>query len=271
VDKSLNAAIKIYFDMIKVYIATRMQYRANFVLVFFADVLFQVLRVLLVFIVLSRFNNLNGWGFYEILFMFGLWMMVQALASIFFRQAWDFEQLIISGKFDRYLVKPVNPLLQFFASRIEIGSIFEFIFGLIVFVIACQKNLIIWDVFKVLFLIITLISGLVIHIAISLIVIIPSFWIKKTTAFLDSVYIFNYEFVQYPITIYPKPIQIILSFIIPFAFVSYYPSTFFLSNKMNELPFTDICYFVVFIAIISFIFAYRFWCYGINKYTSSGS
>jgi ABC-2 type transport system permease protein len=257
--------------MIKVYIATRIQYKTNFVLMFFADVLFQVLRLLLIFIVLSRFNNLNGWSFNEILFLFSLWMMIQALASIFFRQAWDFEQLIISGKFDRYLVKPINPLLQFFASRIELGCIFEFIFGFVVFIIACQKNIIIWDIYKILFLVITLISGLVIHIAISLIVIIPSFWIKKTTALLDSVYIFNYEFVQYPITIYPKLVQAILSFVIPFAFVSYYPSTFFLSNKMNELPFPDICYFAVFVATIFFTIAYKFWCYGINKYTSSGS
>lgn len=74
-----------------------------------------------------------------------------------------------------------------------------------------------------------------------------------------------YTFAQYPIDIYNKFIKILITVILPFAFVSYYPTMDYLGIN------TYMTYLSPIIAIILWIVAVKLWNFALKKYRSTGN
>ena len=76
------------------------------------------------------------------------------------------------------------------------------------------------------------------------------------------------NYTDYPITIYGKGVQGILSFVIPYALTGYYPVAALLGK---EVPFPALSHISPLIAVIAAIGAWFFWNYGLRHYGSAGS
>lgn len=74
-----------------------------------------------------------------------------------------------------------------------------------------------------------------------------------------------YTFTEYPISIYNKFIRIIITVILPFAFVAYYPTMAYLGFN------TYMIYLSLVVAIILWIVAVKLWNLALNKYRSTGT
>jgi len=74
------------------------------------------------------------------------------------------------------------------------------------------------------------------------------------------------EFAFYPILIYPKFIGFILTWIIPYAFASFYPADYFLHKGFEHYSMLTPV-----IAIILWVIALRVWEFGLKNYSSTGS
>lgn len=75
------------------------------------------------------------------------------------------------------------------------------------------------------------------------------------------------DFAKYPITIYNNLIKSVITYIIPFAFTTFYPANYILTG---ENPFFSIGFTVV-ISIILMAIGVFLWNKGIKAYESSGS
>jgi ABC-2 type transport system permease protein len=124
---------------------------------------------------------------------------------------------------------------------------------------------------KILFLCVSILGAALIQSAGFLFTSIPSFWIIQNNSLRDILFHQLKGFVDYPISLYSKFIQVILTLVIPYAFLSFYPSQFFL-GKNDFLMFHPIFqYLTPILGIILFFLAYKFWLFGINHYKSTGS
>jgi ABC-2 type transport system permease protein len=74
-------------------------------------------------------------------------------------------------------------------------------------------------------------------------------------------------FGRYPLTIYNVFLQFLLSWIIPFAFASFYPTTHFLGRR----GFAPYFYLVPAVAVGFFLLAIFAWNKGVENYSSTGS
>ena len=80
--------------------------------------------------------------------------------------------------------------------------------------------------------------------------------------------IFNLiNFGRYPTPIFNKIIQFILSFVIPFAFVAFYPATHFFNRPGFEIW----CYGTPFMALACSGVAAYAWRFGVSRYDSTGN
>jgi ABC-2 type transport system permease protein len=75
---------------------------------------------------------------------------------------------------------------------------------------------------------------------------------------------------QYPVDMFGKVLRIIVTIVLPFAFMNYYPSLLFL-GKEDQVPWGFLTWYSPIVAVLLLFLAIRFWNFGIQRYQSSGS
>lgn len=74
------------------------------------------------------------------------------------------------------------------------------------------------------------------------------------------------EFSKYPTAIYGEGIQLLLTFILPFAFTSFYPSVFVLGMDNSPVYWGG----TLIATVVCLLITGLFWKYGLSKYQSAG-
>lgn len=258
---------KLYPRFVAQFMKSLMEYRLDFFMGLVGFFFLQTCGVIFITLVFSSIPQLNGWQFYEILFIYGFAQIPRGLDHIFTDNLWLLAGwLIAKGEMDKYLVRPLNPLFQALAERFQPDGLGEFLIGVVLVIYAGIQLSLELSAIQILLFITTVILGAIIISGIKLIFTSFSFWIKRSQSYLYTAYNFN-EFCYYPITIYSRGLQFVLTFIVPFAVTSYYPATYLLGkgNLFTALGLP---------LIIAFVFSgggYLLWLKGLKQYESAGS
>ncbi|MNR23971.1 hypothetical protein D3C85_1410250 [compost metagenome] len=139
-------------------------------------------------------------------------------------------------------------------------------------IVICFKNLhIAWSPINILFLVLVLLGGALIQGAAFLFTSVPAFWITNNTALIDLFMFDLKRFVQYPISAYSKFIQVLLTLILPYAFINFYPAQFFLGKNDFLMFHPWIQFLTPVLGVILFTCALMFFYKGIKYYNSTGS
>jgi len=265
--RKLKSIIRIYFIFISQYLKRLMEYRFDFISGLVGFFFIQLIGILFITVVFRQIPNINGWSFYELLFIYGFAQIPRGLDHLITDNLWFLSfRIVVQGEFDRYLLRPINPLFQLIAEVFQPDAFGELIVGTVLIIISVIKLGLSITPLSVLLFIIAVISGSVIYTSIKLIFSSVAFWIKDSRSIMWMVYSMS-DFAKYPVTIYSNSIQIFICFVIPFGFTAFFPAAYFV-NKMNVL------YAIGGTVLMSIIFAfisYMVWLKGITKYESAGS
>ncbi len=93
-----------------------------------------------------------------------------------------------------------------------------------------------------------------------------AFWLKDSSPLMTTAYDVA-DFAKYPVEIYSRPIRIVLMTILPFAFVAYIPSTFFLISANVWKTIGAECG----LAVLLWLFSYNVFKRGLTRYESAGN
>ena len=130
-------SIKLYFQLQKSYLKSISSYKADFFMgcfSFFANQVFSICSLLVIY----QFTySIEGWSFYQILLLQSFISLSLSITDMFSDNLWDFSGTIIQkGLFDKYLVRPVSPLLLVIMDRFQIDAIGGVLSSLIMLVIS---------------------------------------------------------------------------------------------------------------------------------------
>jgi ABC-2 type transport system permease protein len=261
----------VFIEMIKVNIQGRMEYRAEFLSMFAAQFLAYSFEFLMIWIMISKFKTIGAWRPFEVMFIYSINLFSYALAGTFFYSThYRLPGMIQNGDFDEVLLRPLNPFSYLMARNFNFGYISHIILSTVTMVICFVKLEISLTIVGCLFLIITLLAGTLIQSAMFIYVTVPSFWMIRSNSLRGFLGLFRY-YVQYPLSIYNKTTQVLLTLIVPYGFISFYPAQFFL-KKNDFMIFHPIFQFLSpVVGLIMFIGSYKLWSTGIKNYTSTGS
>jgi ABC-2 type transport system permease protein len=264
--------LKLFFKLFALNLKAQMEYRVDFIVSIFQILLLQLGSLGLIWIVLDRFHDLGGWTFGEVAFLVGLRLLSHGILILFFPDIrGGVNEYIVSGEFDRFLLKPANPLLLLVANSVLLNGFTDFSSGVVIVAVASTTLHLHWTVVKILSLVAVVLGALLIEVSVYLATSSVSFWILKLEALTDITFQFHEQFILYPINIYGKPIQALLTFVIPFAFVNYYPAIYFLDKSSAVLFYPAFAYATPVVGILTFAAAYLIWMRGLRAYGSTGS
>ena len=101
-----------YAQYWRINLLTIVEYRANFFMWFGFTIVYHATAIAALWVTLHQFPSMNGWDFRQMAFLYGLWMLGHAFHNTFFFTVGDVPTMIREGRFDRFLVRPLDPLFQ---------------------------------------------------------------------------------------------------------------------------------------------------------------
>lgn len=226
----------------------------------------------MIWVLIDRFKNIGGWGPYEVMLLYALNIITYSFAGfLLYHPSSRLPRLIANGDFDEVLTKPLNPSLYLISKEFNPGYVFHIALAVIVMTI-CFNNLgIVLTPLNFLFLIVIIMSGALIQGAAFIFTSVPSFWLIRNNSIRSILMYDMKEFIRYPISIYGKFLQILLTVFLPYAFINFYPAQYFL-GKNDFLMFHPVFqYLSPVVGIILFLVAYKFWTIALKHYQSTGS
>lgn len=248
------------------------QYRVNAVLASLAVFCREATGILVIYFTLLKFDVLNGWNMYELLFLYSLLFVTYGILIIFFTGLRDFWRIVRNGTFDRFILRPRGLLFQLiFANADWFAAVGHGGLGITLFIISAGRVGIVWNFQTVAYYIAAIIGGVLIQGAIFLFLATLNIYLLETGSIKELFYYNGRKFAGYPISIYHKGIQFFMIYIVPFAFVNYFPAQFLL-RKEDMMYYPDIyMYLTPVVGVVLYLLAYLFWRYSIRYYKSSGN
>ncbi len=264
--------LKLFFSYFSVTFRAATIYRSTY----FAGIVGQWLgygaTYATIYILTTKFTNLNGWKPHEVLLLYGLSVLSYSIAAtFFFNSASNLSSKIRTGEFDLTLTKPINPFVHEIFSGINSGYVSHITLSIAVIIYALANTSFCASAKSIVFLIVMVIGATLIQASALIASSVLSFFTLNENPVLDFL-LFNFkEFINYPITIYPKIVQILLTFILPFAYINYYPASFLLQKEAPEGFSQILIYLTPLVGVICFLLSISLWNWGLKHYKSSGS
>lgn len=258
--------LSLYWLFFTQRIKALMEYRANFIIGAASTIFVQASSILAIWVVMQKVPTLNGWTYDEVLLVYGLITLAKSINHMFADNLWTLgPSYIRSGGFDRFLVRPINPLFHLLADRFCHDGVGNFLVGIALIIKTSIDIPIFWTPARALALLVGVLSGGVIFIALNLLTCVTSFWIVDSVPVTRLVFD-NHLFAQYPLKMYPKAIGILLTWVIPYGLASFYPASYLLGRELGWMVWLA----PLFAALLLFL-AYRFWLFGLKHYNSTGT
>ncbi len=254
----------LYFSQ---YAKARLEYRADFFSSVAASFLGTAASFGFLLIVFSRVPAVKGWSFEEMVFLYGFSLIPLGLFNVLSWNLYQFaDRYLIEGRFDRVLLRPVSSVFQVLFEAFRLESLQETATGLFAVIWASRRLGLSFGPLDVALFTLWALCGAAIYLAIFIGLTATSFWIEDRIGISPPV--FNLmQFGRYPLTIYDAWVRFALSFVIPFAFASFYPTARFLSHPEFLREF----WAVPAVAAIAVSLALSLWKNGVARYHSTGS
>lgn len=258
--------LSLYYEFLKMNLKSSIEYRVDFFIGVVSSLVVQLSGFFFIWLIFENVSNLKGWSFYEMSLVYGFLVLSRAFNNMFFDNLWVLgTQYIRTGNFDNILLKPIYPLFHLVASKVKIDAIGNILLGVILLAKSIYELKMEWNVKTIIILFLTMFCGTLIFASINLITCSVSFWVVNSYHLVWATYSMN-ELALYPINIYNRFIEIILTWVIPYAFVSFYPA-----NLLIDKGYRFIAFFTPMVALTLMAISYSFWRVGMRNYTSTGS
>ena len=268
---TLREYLVLYWRLVGARARSQMQYKLSFALLTLTGIATVLTDFLVVVVLLGRIPHLAGWSLGEIALLFGASTISFRLAEMLASGFDIFHRQIVQGTFDRILTRPLGAFFQVFASELALRRLGPVAQGLLILLVAQQHLAIHWSPDKILVLVLAVLTGIVIFFSIFVMGAASAFWTIQAN---EAVNIFTnggFTMLSYPLDIYHNWLRRFVTFVLPLAFINYYPALYVLDRRDPlGLP-SWIGLLSPVAAVVFALLAWAVWSVGARHYQSTGS
>lgn len=249
------------------FLKMRLAYRVDFFVDLVANLFAVGAQLAVLGALFGKIEALQGWTYHQVLFIYGFSLLPLGLFNLVSGNLYGFaEKYIAEGNLDRVLLRPVNPLAQVVFESFNISGMNEIILGVGIMVYAGTGLGRVWTAPDILAVLVLAPAAALVYVGVFLGLTCVSFWSEDRLGLAPPVYNVI-RFSRYPLTIYSRWVQIFLMFVLPFAWVAFFPATWFVGAP----EFRRLAVFTPLVGLTVFGLAYLLWSRGLRRYGSTGS
>jgi ABC-2 type transport system permease protein len=263
-------ALAVYGRLVAANVRGQLQYRWSFALDVVATFSISFLDFLAVLILFHNVPRLAGWNVHEVAFLYGSSAIAFALAELVVGHSEQLSQRLRTGTFDVLLARPRGTLFQVAAGDLPLRRLGKALQGLVVFVFALSGLDVHWNLARVGMLALMLPSAVVIFASMWVIALCLLFWTTDGSEFSNAFTYGGQYLTQYPIDIYASWLRRFLAYLVPTAFICYFPALYIL-GKDDPLGLPHLLQFASPLAAAAIaVAAGLFWRFAVRHYRGAG-
>ncbi len=251
------------------WIRAAWQYPTSFVLLAVGNGLITGLDFVGLWIMFSHLERLAGFSLHEVALLYGSASLALGIADTVIGSVERIGTYIRTGRLDQMLTKPVPLLVQVCADQFTLRRLGRITQAAVVFGWACTY--VEWTPLRAIVALSMILSGAVVFFGLFVGFSSIQFWTIDATEFANAFTYGGATVTQYPLSIFPKEVLVALTFVIPVAFVNWYPCLYLL-GRTDPAGMPEAFQFVSpLAAVLSVALALLVWRSGVRHYTSTGS
>jgi ABC-2 type transport system permease protein len=204
-------------------------------------------------------------------FLYGMRLTSHGIFYLCFSQLFELDRVLITGEFDRFLVRPLSPLLQIFTRKLRVNCFGDLIGGITLLIASAPRVDIEWTPLAAIFLVLAVIGGALVEGSIQVTMGALSFRFLNLLAVRVTINeVFN-QYGNYPQKIFPTGLQLALTFVLPVAFVAYFPATVLLDRTNEIIVVPWLAAVAPLVGLVLYLIALRIWHRASRGYQSAGT
>jgi viologen exporter family transport system permease protein len=263
-------SLAVYCRLAGANIRAQLQYRVSFVTDLIATFLISFLDFLAVLILFHNVPRLAGWSVHEVAFLYGTSAIAFAIAELLVGHSEQLAMRLRTGTFDVLLARPRGTLYQVAASELPLRRLGKAIQGTVVFVYALAGAHIDWTPGRVAMLFAMLPTGILLFASMWVAALCLLFWTVDGSEFTNAFTYGGAYLTQYPVDIYAQWLRRFFAYLVPTAFICYFPSLYIL-GKDDPLGLPRVVQFIApLVALASAGVAGLAWRSAVRHYRGAG-
>jgi ABC-2 type transport system permease protein len=263
--------VLVYRRLVGARIRSQYQYRLSFYLFLISQFLITFIDFLAVLVIFTHIPTLGGWSLPEVAFLYGVSGIAFNVADLFVSQVERTSTRIKDGTFDLVLIRPLGSLFQLSSDEFELRRLGKLAQSATVLAYAVSRLTVHWTAGRVAVTIASIGAGSVIFGSIWVIGAATTFWTIDTNEVVNSFTYGGNFLTQYPLQIYGELLRRVLAFVVPLAFVAFFPALYVLGKPDPFHAPAAVHLLSPAVAAVMAIAASLAWRGGVRHYRSTGS
>lgn len=258
--------MRLYIKFLGLHLKEAMQYKISFLLIALGQFLVSFNVYLGVLFLFSRFHQIKGYSFSEVLLCFSIVLMSFTLAELFMRGFDLFAGTIGNGEFDRMLLRPRSAILLVISGKMEFTRLGRLLQALVMFIYGISASEIAWTPQRIATIILMTAGGTVIFSCLFIIYAGICFFTLEGLEFMNILTDGAREYGKYPLDVYGKGVLRFCTYLVPYSLFQYYPFLYLTGHSGHWW------YMLLPVLGCSFVLpSLMLWRLGVRHYKSTGS
>jgi ABC-2 type transport system permease protein len=227
--------LELYGTYFRMALRTLAQYRADFGIMAVSATVREGATIVFLSVIFGKISALQGWSFYEIVLAYGLGAVALSFGAVFLNMPHVVGWFVQRGQLDVILIRPAPALFQMLGQTCftphAAGSL---VVGIAIVGVALARLDAAFQAWWLLYLPLIVISAALIAFSILLLIACLTFTFVEVAS-LNILLGYFPEYARYPLSIYSRPLQFALTWVLPYAMGGILPVGFLLGKEGYRL------------------------------------
>lgn len=259
-------ALRLSWLYFKVGVMNELQYRVNFVVQLFQSAIALTVGLLVIALVYSHTDELNGWSQSELLCVLGIQILMGGAIKAYIQpNMMRLIEDVREGKLDFALTKPADAQVLVSVREVRIWQAVDIFSGLAVLAVGLTRITTDVGALDAVAFGVALTVGAVLVYCFWLVIATGAFWVVNmwhAVELFDGIYLTG----RFPVGIYPGWLRYSVTFLVPIAFAVTVPA----EALTSRLEWQTLLLAGAFAAVL-FAFTRWFWRFGLRRYSGASA